>query len=123
MDVFENDRSFGTAATEDRGFVPDVRWQSEIETVAPGILDQARAIAVEGEGWIDTVARAMTTVVMADYQRDVLRLQLERARQGLPPLDASQYGVGVSVGISPSTQQLLILGGLGLLAVLSLSRR
>lgn len=114
---------FGTTATEDRGWIPDVRWESGIETVAPGILDQARAIAVEGEDWIDTIARAMTTVVMADYQRDVLRLQLERARQGLPPLDAAQYGAGVSVGISPSTQQLLILGGLGLLAVLFLARR
>ena len=114
---------FGTTATEDRGWIPDVRWESGIETVAPGILDQARAIAVEGESWIDTIARAMTTVVMADYQRDVLRLQLERARQGLPPLDAAQYGAGVTVGLSPSTQQLLILGGLGLLAVLFLSRR
>lgn len=114
---------FGTTATEDRGFIPDVRWESGIETVAPGILDQARAIAVEGEDWIDSVARAMTTVAMFDYQRDILRLQLERARQGLPPLDAAQYGAGVSVGISPSTQQLLILGGVGLLAVLFLSRR
>lgn len=114
---------YGTAAIENRGWIPDVQWESSIETVAPGILDQARAIAVEGESWIDTIARAMTTVVMADYQRDVLRLQLERARQGLPPLDAAQYGAGVTVGLSPSTQQLLILGGLGLLAVLFLSRR
>lgn len=114
---------FGTAATEDRGWIPSVQWESGIETVAPGILDQARAIAVEGEDWISAVGRAVTTVVMADYQRDLLRLQLERARQGLPPLDASQYGAGVSVGLSPSTQQLLILGGVGLLAVLFLSRR
>lgn len=114
---------YGTAATENRGWIPDVQWESSIETIAPGLVDQARAVAVEGESWVDSVTRALSTVAMYQYQRDLLNLQLERARQGQPPLDVGQYGAGVTVGLSPSTQQLLILGGLGLLAVLFLSRR
>lgn len=115
--------NYGTQATESRGWIPDVQWESSIETIAPGLVDQARAIAVEGESWVDSVTRALSTVAMYQYQRDLLNLQLERARQGQPPLDVGQYGAGVTVGLSPSTQQLLILGGLGLLAVLFLSRR
>lgn len=110
-------------AVEDRGFIPQEQWAGGIETIAPGIIDQARAIAVEGESWIESIARAMGTVAMADYQRRLLNVQLERARQGLPPLDASQYGATFNVGLAPGTQQMLLIGGIGLLAVLLLARR
>jgi hypothetical protein len=112
---------YGTPATEDRGFIPEAQWAGGIETIAPGILDQARAIAVEGESWIDSIARAMGTVAMADYQRRLLNVQLERARQGLPPLESSQYGLGVNVGLNPQTA--LLIGGVALVAFLALRRR
>jgi hypothetical protein len=55
------------------------------------------------------------------------QINVERARMGLPPIDVSQYtGVGVRVGLAPQTQQLLIYGGLALLAVMvfnTLARR
>jgi hypothetical protein len=112
---------YGTPASEDRGFIPEAQWAGGIETIAPGILDQARSIAAEGEDWINSVSRAMSTVAMADYQRRLLNVQLERARQGLPPLNATEYGVGVNVGINPQT--LLILGGVALVALFALRRR
>ena len=108
---------YGTVSTEDRGFVP------AIETVAPGITEIANQIAVEGEGWISAISRAMTTVAMADYQRRILNAQLERARQGLPPLQPSEYAPAINVGLSPQTRNLLIYGGLALVAVLLLRRR
>ena len=108
---------YGSFETEDRGYVP------AIDTIAPGIVEQARAVAIEGEDWISAVSRAMTTVAMADYQRRLLNVQLERARQGLPPLAASEYGVGVSVGIDPATRNMLLIGGVALVAVLLLARR
>lgn len=47
------------------------------------------------------------------------QINVERARMGLPAIDVSQYtGVGVRVGLAPQTQQLVIYGGLALLAVL-----
>ena len=108
---------YGTVSIEDRGFVP------VIETVAPGITEIANQIAVEGESWISAISRAMTTVAMADYQRRILNAQLERARQGLPPLQPSEYAPAINVGLSPQTRNLLIYGGLALVAVLLLRRR
>lgn len=111
------DENYGTFATENRGFIP------AIDTIAPGIIEQARSVAVEGEDWVSAVSRAMATVAMADYQRRLLNVQLDRARQGLPPLAASEYGVGVSVGIDPATRNMLLIGGVALVAFLLLARR
>ena len=109
--------TFGTAATEDRGFIP------AIEQAAPGITQIANQIAVEGESWISAISRAMTTVAMADYQRQILKAQLDRARQGLPPLQPSEYAPAINVGLSAQTRSLLLYGGLALVAVLLLRRR
>lgn len=108
---------YGTVATEERNFVP------VIEATAPGITEIANRIAVEGESWISAISRAMTTVAMADYQRRILNAQLERARQGLPPLQPSEYAPAINVGLSPQTRNLLIYGGIALVAVLLLRRR
>lgn len=108
---------YGTASTEDRGFVP------AIETAAPGITEVANRIAVEGESLISAISRAMTMVAMTEYQRQILKAQLERARQGLPPLQPSEYAPAVNVGLSPQTRNLLIYGGLALVAVMLLRRR
>jgi hypothetical protein len=108
---------YGTAATEERNYVP------AIENVAPGITEIANQIAVEGESWISAISRAMTTVAMADYQRQILKAQLDRARQGLPPLQPSEYAPAINVGLSPQTRNLLIYGGIALVAVLLLRRR
>ena len=48
---------------------------------------------------------------------------LERARQGLPPLQPSEYAPAINVGLSPQTRNLLIYGGIALVAVLLLRRR
>lgn len=112
--------NYGTQETEDRGFVPDLR-QYNIETIAPGLPAVAEEIRVAGEDWISAISRAMGTVAMADYQRRLLNVQLDRARQGLPPLDASQYGVGVNV--QAPQLNLLLIGGLALAAVLLLRGR
>ncbi len=91
--------------------------------IAPGIVEQARALAVAGEDWISALSRAATTVLMTDAQRRLLNIQLERARAGLPPLDSSQYGLGVSVGIGADTQRMLLIGGAVLLGMFLLMRR
>lgn len=109
--------TYGTATTEDRGFIP------AIESAAPGLVEAANRIAVEGESWINAISRAMTTVAMADYQRRIINAQLERARQGLPPLQPSEYAPAINVGLSPQTRNLLIYGGIALAVVLLLRRR
>ena len=91
-------------------------------TVAPGIVAQAQAISLPGESLIDSIARAASTLMMTDAQRRLLNIQIDRASKGLPPLDASQYGMGVNVGIAPATQKLIIFGGIAILAALLLPK-
>ena len=98
----------------------NVDYLNAINQTAPGLLDQADRIAVPGEDWISAVSRAIGTVAMAEQQRQLLNIQLERARQGKPPLDSSQYGLGVSVGLSP---QVMMLGIAALVVLYLVMRR
>lgn len=100
--------SFDGAVAQEYGQIAD--------SIAPGIVAQAQAIRVAGEDWISAITRAISTVSMADAQRRLLNLQLQRAQQGLPPLDSSQYGLGISVGIGNDTQKMLLIGA-GVLAL------
>ena len=78
-------------------------WAAILDSTAPGILQQTDRIAVPGEDWISAIGRAVQTVAMADYQRQLLQVQLERARRGQAPLDASEYGLDSSAVGSPSS--------------------
>ena len=75
-----------------------------------------------GESWIDTAQRLLTAVTMTSNQRNLMNVNLERAKKGLPPIDINQYtGVGVNVGLAPQTQQLVMYGGIALLAIFLLN--
>ena len=82
--------------------------------------DTNRAIQAEpgqsaSQSWIDLIGKGLTAV--QTYQLN--QINVERAKMGLPPIDTSAYtGVGVRVGLAPQTQQLIIYGGLALLAVM-----
>ena len=89
--------------------------QNASDTIAPGFNDKVAAAAAPGEDWLTTAQRIMTAVTMTYQQQQLMTLNIERAKQGLPPLDIAQYtGVGVNVGLSPATQQLVLVLGLGL---------
>lgn len=72
-----------------------------------------------GEGsFIDKLTQAVEKVgpalVNVKAQRDLLKVQTERARQGLPPLDASQLSPTMRVAVEPSLNipnWLKLLGG------------
>jgi hypothetical protein len=55
-------------------------------------------------------------------QYQLMNLNVERARQGLPPIDVARYsGAGVNIGLSPGTQQLVTYAGLALVGLLLLN--
>lgn len=58
---------------------------------------------------LQQLSTAATSYLTFEQQRELLQIQNERARQGLPPLDVSQYTPGVSVGVAQSTQNTLLL--------------
>lgn len=101
----------------------DDAYAIALEEIAPGITAQADQVAIAGDSTVDKILRALPTVVMADTQRRLLNIQIDRAKKGLAPLDVSQYGMGVNVGLSPQTIQMLMFGGAALIAVYWFSRK
>lgn len=72
-----------------------------------------------------TVVQAGAAILPLVQQQKVLKLQLERAKQGLPPLDVGAYidpNQGVNVGLTPATQKTLLWLGGGLAGALLLTR-
>lgn len=98
-----------------------------LETVAPGVTNLIDSTGMPGESWFDTLPRLLTGLIATDQQRKILQIQIDRAKAGLSPLDASQYGMGVNVGLSPDTLSTLktggvIIGGILLLTLLKKGR-
>lgn len=107
---------------------PDAQYASSLETIAPNITGLVDETRTSNESWFETLARLIPSIVATDQQRKLLNLQVERARAGLPPLDTAQYGLGVKVGLSEDSKQLLIYGAAGLallvlLGILHIGRR
>lgn len=73
------------------------------------------APAPAASSWITDVTQAIQTVVPAALQtvsqQKLINANLQRAQQGLPPLDISSVTPGVTVGLSPQTQKLLMYAG------------
>lgn len=105
--------------------MPTYDFSSPVATALPGSGTATQTGNPAGNSWISNIASAFSQfgTAYANYRNQAQwnDLQLQRARQGLPPLPTTGYsapGVGVNVGISPQVQQLLIIGGVGLGAVL-----
>lgn len=102
-------------------------WTVALESIAPTISQKIASQQQADEPWWETWSRIASSIVMAKQQRDLMQINVERAKKGLPPLDMAAYtGVGVQVVLSSQTQQLVTYGGLALLAFLvfnTLARR
>lgn len=114
----------GDLAVVDATIAP--AWAQSLETVAPNVTRIVEDTRGTGEAWYDALARVLPVLASTYQQKQLLQVQVERARQGLAPLDVSQYAGGVQVGLSPGLQRALIIGGslaLALGAVYLLRRR
>lgn len=98
-----------------------------IGTIAPNATQVLAQNQVPGEPWYETAQKILTGLVMTNQQRELMQLNIERARQGLPPIDINRYtGVGVNVGLSQGTQNLVLylaLGAGALILINSFMRR
>lgn len=96
-------------------------YADQLDALAPTIVDKIEETQTPGESWIDTLARILPSVLASVQQKQLLDVQIERARAGLPPLDVSQYTPGVSVGLSQSTKELIMYGGIAALGIWAFS--
>lgn len=95
-------------------------FSASLEQIAPNVTTMITQQQQPGQTWFDSLTSLLPIIVATDQQRQLLQVQVDRAKQGLPPLDVSQYGAGVQVGVSSNLQKLITYGGIGLLAVLAL---
>lgn len=118
------DPSFDATGYDDSS-VTNSGYAASLEEVAPNITTMIGEQQQPGESWTDSLARLLPIIAATEQQRQLLNVQIDRAKQGLPPLNVSQYAAGVQVGVSSDVKNLLILGGLGALAILAVgaSRR
>lgn len=96
-------------------------YSDSLNAVAPNTTTVIAQTAVPGESWFDTLARALPLVAATYQQKEILGVQMDRAKAGLPPLNMSQYAAGVNVGLSPDTSKLLLYGALGIAALFMFS--
>lgn len=95
-------------------------------TTSPATTFQA-ATQPKKTSWLDNLLNLAPQMFLGytqiSMQRQIAKVNLERLKQGLPPLSPAQTEAytprpGVSVGLSPATRNLLMFGGLGLGAIL-----
>lgn len=94
----------------------DLVYAQNAEAVAPGIVEYVNTLRTAGESFIDALNRARMSVSMTNAQRELLDVQIQRARAGLPPL---QMTAPAGLVITP---QMMILIAVAL-TVLYLSTR
>ncbi len=95
-----------------------------LETVAPGITNIVASQNKPGEQWWQTLERGLTGLAATYYQTEILRVNIDRAKQGLPPITGTDVtATTVAVGLSRDPQNLLLILGGGLLLGLLLLRR
>jgi hypothetical protein len=99
-----------------------VDYQVALEQAAPGVTTAVAQAQKPGENWTDTLVRIIPNLTMGIQQVQLMQINTDRARKGLPPLDARAYsGAYVNVGLDPGTQRLVTYAGLGLLALFVLN--
>jgi hypothetical protein len=100
----------------------DITTAEAINTIAPNATEVIAQNQTPGEPWYQTAERILTGLIMTNQQNELMKLNIERARQGLPPIDINRYsGVGVNVGLSQGTQNLVLYLALGAGALMLLN--
>ena len=103
-------------------FVIPVDYKVALEEAAPGVTTAVAQAQKPGENWTDTLVRIIPNLTMGIQQIQLMQINTDLARKGLPPLDARAYsGAYVNVGLDPGTQRLVTYAGLGILALFVLN--
>lgn len=93
-------------------------YGTSFDEIAPGFTARVDEVRTGSEDWLATAQRILSSLTLTYQQQQLIALNIERARRGQPPVDISAYsGIGVNVGLSQGTQQLVIYGGLALMAL------
>jgi len=100
----------------------NIETANAIESFAPTVTQKIADNQVPGESWIDTAQKILMSLTLTEQQRELMKLNIERAKRGQSPVDINAYsGIGVNVGLSQGTQNLVLYLALGAGALLLLN--
>jgi hypothetical protein len=103
-------------------FAIPVDHKVALDDFAPGATTAVAQAQKPGESWVDALIRIIPNLTLSVQQIQLIQINTDRARKGLPPLDARAYsGAYVNVGLDPGTQRLVTYAGLGILALFVLN--
>lgn len=109
-DMFATGNAFGDPFLNPQpGLFDESIFAGAADATAPGIVDIARQLQAAGESLIDAISRARMTVAMSDAQRELLQIQIDRARQGLPPIQTAPYTTTGGAGFIDGKVLLVLL--------------
>jgi hypothetical protein len=95
---------------------------SALESIAPGVTKLIKQAQTPNESVANTLVRVLPNIGMGVQQLQLMWVNVDRAKKGLPPVDVSAYaGAGVNVGLSAGTQQLVTYAGLALIGLVLLN--
>lgn len=83
----------------------------------------ASTVGVASNDWFDMVTKILPQIPGYITAYQLAQVNVERAQRGLPPLNTASYGPRVGVNFTPQTQQMLMFGIIGLVAVMLFTRR
>lgn len=87
------------------------------------LLDTSGTAGLSSQIWdgLTKVANIVPSILTGLTQYQLAQVNVERARQGLNPINTAQYGpqVGVRVGPDQATQKMIMYGGMALLGLLA----
>lgn len=129
----QTDHIRGTRNGHNLGALAD--WSFDTESgswyeTSVGATTPAQILPIDtgsGESWFEATVNAAKSIIPAYYaaktQEDISQINLERMRRGQAPLPESYLRAAapqVRAGLSPDTQRMVMILGVGLLAVLAL---
>lgn len=103
--------------------VPDISGSGGVPS--PQTVGGTQPLSVGSQpDWLSTLSNIFNVGVGVYGQKQLVDINADRLRQGLPPLsDTSALSPQVNVGISPQLKQMLLFGGIAIVALLLLKRR
>jgi hypothetical protein len=112
------------------GSTPDVstreipaNYVRVLDEIDPTIVKKITDTQAPNEHWTDTLTKLFTSIAAGTQQLQLMQINVNRARNGMAPLDIAGYsGFGVNIGLSPDTQKLILIGGLAVAALVLLTR-
>jgi hypothetical protein len=111
-----------TSTPDAATFAIPAAYKMALEDAAPGVTTAIAQAQTPNENWTETLTRILPNLTMGVQQLQLMQINVDRAKKGLPPVDAQAYsGAYVNVGLDPNTQKLVTYAGLGILALFVLN--